>query len=208
MPWTDPRTWVDGETPTGAQFNTQIRDNLKYLKETPAFDGDIEVTGDVTVTTDLHVGNDADVGSDLTVQGKLTVNGETQLGDTPADTVRIKGLIEEAPLKTYSETRVLPVIVGGALALDVALGTYFRIALNANCVISVANVPAAGRVVGLTLIFTADGTLRTITWPTGTVWAIGVPPTMTSTSGKRDIVTLITDDGGVTWFGIVVGQSY
>lgn len=32
MGWSNPRTWVDGEVPTAAQFNTELRDNLDYLK--------------------------------------------------------------------------------------------------------------------------------------------------------------------------------
>lgn len=47
--WTSPRTWVDGETPTGSQFNTQFRDNLGYLKDAPTFDGNVAITGTLTV---------------------------------------------------------------------------------------------------------------------------------------------------------------
>ena len=31
MAWTAPRTWVTGETPTAANFNTHLRDNLKAI---------------------------------------------------------------------------------------------------------------------------------------------------------------------------------
>ncbi len=31
MAWTTPRTWVAGETPTAAQFNAHVRDNLDAL---------------------------------------------------------------------------------------------------------------------------------------------------------------------------------
>ena len=31
MAWTDPRTWGASDTPTAAQFNTDIRDNMSYL---------------------------------------------------------------------------------------------------------------------------------------------------------------------------------
>ncbi len=31
MAWSTPRTWVAGETPTAAQFNAHVRDNLTAL---------------------------------------------------------------------------------------------------------------------------------------------------------------------------------
>ena len=34
--WTTPRTWVSGETPTAAQFNAHVRDNLNFLYGAPA----------------------------------------------------------------------------------------------------------------------------------------------------------------------------
>jgi len=34
MPWTAPRTWVDGETATAALLNVHLRDNLRYAHGT------------------------------------------------------------------------------------------------------------------------------------------------------------------------------
>lgn len=36
MAWTAPRTWVTGETPTAAQFNAHVRDNLNFLYSPPS----------------------------------------------------------------------------------------------------------------------------------------------------------------------------
>ena len=212
--WTDPRTWVDGETPTGSQFNTHLRDNLKYLKQSPALDGDATVTGKVTVGSDLYTGQDlgvarnAHIGNALTVIGQSALQGNVNLGDAAADVVTIIGTVVGAPLKTYTETRVVPVIAGGALTLDCLLGTYFRVVLNANVTVTITNPPAAGRVLGISVVFTADGTVRAITWPPSVVWASGVAPTMTGAANKRDWITLVSDDGGVTWMGCIVGQNY
>jgi hypothetical protein len=208
MPWTPPRTWVDGETPTGGQFNTHIRDNLLFLKETPVFDGNVSVTGDVTTVGDITVGDDAVINSDLHVIGNTTLDGHCVLGNAPADTVNVNGTVIGAPLQTYTETRTDPAIAGGALALNCALGTYFKTTLNSNVTVSIANPPAAGRALGITIIFIADGTVRAVTWPAAVVWPSGVAPTMSGASGKRDLITLITDDGGATWFGCIVGQNY
>jgi hypothetical protein len=206
--WTEPRTWVDGETPTGGQFNTHIRDNLKFLKETPAFDGTMAVTGDVNASGDVNVGDDATIQSDLHVLGNTALDGHVNLGTDPADVIDVKGTVVGAPLKTYSETRTNPAILGGALTLDCAVGTYFRVTLNSNHTVVILNPPAAGRALGISIIFTADGTVRAITWPPSVVWASNVAPTMTGASGKRDWITLVTDDGGATWFGCIVGQNY
>ena len=145
---------------------------------------------------------------DPVFSGNPSFTGSPVLGSDAADTVDIKGTIITAPLKTYSETRTSPAIGGAALTLDVALGTYFKVALNANCTITISNPPAAGRAIGITVIFTADGSVRTITWPGSVVWPGNVAPTMTGTNNKRDIITLVTEDGGTTWFGIIVGQNY
>lgn len=193
--WTSPRDWTDGETPTGSQFNTQFRDNLGYLKDSPTFDGDPSVSGTLTAAT-------------LAVTGALNANGAVNLGNASADAVTITGTVFGAPLQTYSETRTSPTISANALTLDCSLGTYFKVELNANCTITISNPPATGRVLGITVIFTADGTVRTITWPGAVVWASGVAPTMTGTNGKRDIITLITENGGTTWFGVIAGQNY
>lgn len=190
MSWTTPRTWVSGELVTASIGNTQWRDNEAYLKDSPTFDGNVAVTGTLGVT------------------GAATFNGDMALGNAAADTVTVTGTVVGASLKTYTETRTAPTISGGALTLDCSLGTYFKVALNAACTVTISNAPASGRALGITVIFTADGTLRAITWPGSVVWAGGVAPTMTSTNNKRDIITLVTEDGGTTWFGIVVGQAY
>jgi hypothetical protein len=208
-PWTPPRTWVDGETPTGAQFNTQFRDNLIYLKENPSFDGNVTAVGDVIAGDDLMVADDATISGDLQVVGNTQLDGSAILGNAPADIVQVNGTVKGAPLQTYTETRTNPAIAAGALALDCALGTYFRVALNAAITaLTFTNLPAAGRVLGITLLFTADGTVRAITWPASVKWPSGVAPTMSGASGKQDVITLITDDGGVTWLGVIVGQLY
>ena len=199
--WTPPRTWVDGETPNGAMFNVHIRDNLTFLKETPSFDG-------VLTTEDVLVTNDATINNDLHVLGNTTLDGNATIGDAPADVVQINGTVKGAPLQTYTETRTTPAIAGGTLTLDCSLGTYYRVSLNSNCTVTILNAPADGRALGITIIFVADGTARAITWPGTVVWPAGIGPTMTSVNGKRDIVTLLTEDGGATWFGVIVGQSY
>lgn len=137
-------------------------------------------------------------------------DNEAYLKDSPTfdGSVIVTSNLSAGTLLSYAETKTAPSISAGALTLDCALGTYFAVSLNAAVTITVTNPPTSGRALGITIVFTADGTLRAVTWPSGTVWPAGVAPTMTSTLNKRDIITLITYDGGTSYFGIVVGQNY
>lgn len=148
------------------------------------------------------------VGTTLDVAGITSLNGAVNVGNAAADTVTVTGTVVGAPFKTYTETQTAPTIGGGALTLDCSLGTYFAVALNAACTVTISNAPATTRALGITIVFTADGTIRAITWPGSVVWPSGIAPVMTGTNNKRDIITLITYNGGTTWFGIIVGQNY
>ena len=60
----------------------------------------------------------------------------------------------------------------------------------------------------LILILDADGTARTITWPTSFRWTNNVAPAITSTAGKDDIIVAFTYDAGTTWYAVVTGQAF
>src|SRR5262245_50769491 len=99
-------------------------------------------------------------------------------------------------------------ISSNTLTLDLRQAAHFQVPLGANITtFTVSNVPT-NVAAAVTVTFTADGTLRTITWPTGTVWGAGIAPTMTSTNNKRDIITLYTTNGGSVWFGFINGQNF
>lgn len=203
--WTDPRTWIDGETPTGAMFNTQLRDNLNFLKNTPAFSGDISVVGDVTVGDDLITSGSATINEDLNVKGN------TQLGDSMAtDTVNITAVVTGPRLKTYTEQSSSPATAGGAVTLDCNLGTYFTVSVGGNnaLTVTITNPPVAQAVLGISVVLLTGSVPVTVTWPASVKWAGGTTPPITATAGRRDLFTLITYDGGLSWLGIVVGQDY
>lgn len=121
----------------------------------------------------------------------------------------LEGAVIGPELRSYSETKTAGTISAGTLAVDLANGNHFGVALNANvATFTIATVPASGKTAAAVFYFTADGTARTIVWPTTTKWPSATAPTMTSTNGKIDIVTLLTVDGGTTWFGFVGGQNF
>lgn len=124
----------------------------------------------------------------------------------------ITGAAQEVRDVVHRDTgyyRSAPTISAGALTLDYTAGPFFSVALNANITtLTLSNPPASGTVGVITIRFTADGTLRTITWPASVRWGTAGAPTMTSTNNKVDYVQLITVDGGTTWDGFTNGQNF
>ena len=98
-------------------------------------------------------------------------------------------------------------ISSGTLSLNFNNGNYFYVSLNANVTtLSFSNINSVFQ--SFVLELTADGTARTITWPSSIKWAGGTAPTLTSTNGKKDVFTFLTRDGGTTWLAFVSGQNF
>lgn len=107
-----------------------------------------------------------------------------------------------------SSTRTAPTISTGTLTLDLNTATVFDVALNANITtLTITNVQASGRTSSFVLIFTADGTARSVSWPSEFLWPSGTAPTLTSTNGKKDVFTVFTVDGGTTYQAFISGQN-
>lgn len=118
-------------------------------------------------------------------------------------------LLTRPYIKDYAEVATSPTISGGTLALNLENGNVFTVSLNAAITtLTISNPPASGRAGSFTLILTADGTARAVTWPAAVKWPGGTAPTLTSTNGKRDVLTFLTTDGGTAWLGSVAGQLY
>jgi hypothetical protein len=105
---------------------------------------------------------------------------------------------------TSSATRYDFGNVSGGVAINLAVAQMFTLTVNGNLTLSFTNVPSGSVTSGVSLLITNPGAY-TITWPTGTQWNGGAPPTFTA-SGK-DRVVMITDDAGTTWHAVVVGQD-
>jgi len=156
---------------------------------------DLTDAGASTLHKHDHGGQDGLADDDHTQYALLTGRGGQVLLDTE--------------LRDHSESKATGTISTNTLAVDYTTAAVFSVSLNAAITtFTIANPPASGEHAAVTFVFTADGTVRAITWPSGTVWPAGVAPTMTGTNGKRDIITLVTFDAGTTWFGMIVGQNY
>ena len=107
-----------------------------------------------------------------------------------------------------SSTRTAPTISTGTLTLDLNSATVFDVALNANITsLVLSNVQSSGRSSSFVLIFTADGTARSVTWPASFRWPSGTAPTLTSTNTKKDVFIFFTVDGGTNWQAFISGQN-
>jgi len=114
-----------------------------------------------------------------------------------------------AKIRDYSESISSPTISSGTLTLNLETSNIFTVSLNAAITtLTISNPPASGSGGSFTLIFTADGTARAVTWPASIKWAGGTAPTLTSTSGKVDSFAFFTSDGGTNWQGYVGGQNF
>ncbi len=107
---------------------------------------------------------------------------------------------------TLSEVSGSATISTNTLTLDLSTASTFYVNLNDNITtFSITNIPTG--VSSFTLIFTADGTARSITWPGSFLWPGGFPPTLTSTNGKEDVFSFVSLDGGTTWLSFIGGQN-
>lgn len=106
------------------------------------------------------------------------------------------------------ETYTAPAITAGVLTIDLSTATVFNVANSANITSFTVTQAVAGKAQSFTLFLTANGTGYTQAWGSSVKWAGGTAPTLTTTNGKKDILTFVTNDGGTTWYGFVGGKNF
>jgi hypothetical protein len=112
-----------------------------------------------------------------------------------------------ANLQDYTET-LTSASTGSSYTMNLANGNVFRLTLTATATLAFSNVPASN-FVSVTVQLVQDGTgSRTVTWPTGTIWAGGTTPTLTLTANHVDVFVLTTHNNGTTWYGFESGANF
>jgi hypothetical protein len=107
-----------------------------------------------------------------------------------------------------AEKKFTAVITNSTVTIDVSAATIFEIALNTNITqFSLQNMQPVGRVSSFVIIMTADGTTRTVVWPSNFKWPQNIAPTITTTANKKDVFVFFTVDGGGTWQAFITGQN-
>lgn len=141
-----------------------------------------------------------------TITQNVTVSGSNL---TVSGSILMSGSLNTPVLIDYEERYSSPTISAGGLTLNLANGNVFDVALNAAITtLTISSPPAANNAGSFTLIFTADGTARAVSWPTSVTWSAATPPTLTSTNGKKDVFGFISLNGGTNWYGFVGGQNF
>lgn len=113
--------------------------------------------------------------------------------------VPVSGDAEITGAKTFTQGPYGTTVAMAAADVDLSAGDVFTVTISAATTLTFSNVPS-GKAATFNLIIT-NGGAATVTWPTSVKWASGTAPTLTA-SGV-DVLTFLTPDGGVTWYGTV-----
>lgn len=137
----------------------------------------------------------------------FAINGTT-VQWTKIPSTNVTGTGSSATGATAINLATSPIINNNTLALDLTTYTVFEVNLLQNITsISISNVPAAGIMASFMIIFTADGTARSVTWPASFKWPNGVAPSLTSTLNKKDAFVFFSTTGGNEWEAFISGQN-
>ena len=105
--------------------------------------------------------------------------------------------------------RVIRVAGSGVCRLHAANANAFIIDLRANTTLVIAPGADAAGAMSLSLVLVQDATgSRTVTWPSSVDWGTTGAPTLTTTASKADVVTLMSVNGGRTWYGFLSAKGF
>jgi hypothetical protein len=99
--------------------------------------------------------------------------------------------------KTYITTVPATITAATTTTLDFSTGNILKVSLGRNTTLSVTNATP-----GTYLLEIIQGGTYTVAFPAAWKWSGGTAPTITATSGKTDIITLVYD--GTTYFASAV----
>ena len=168
------------------------------------FDG----TAAITVTAAAGTLTGATLASGVTASSLTSVGTLSAL--TMGGTVSTADNVIARPRFTdYAETYTTPAISSGTLTLNIENGNVFRVSRNANIsTVTISNPAATGNACSFTLIFDANGTSYTITWPAAVKWPGGTAPTITTTNSRSDMFVFYTNNAGTTWYAMTAAQNF
>lgn len=136
--------------------------------------------------------------------GSYATTGENTFSGTQS---LAGNFIDKPTLRSSRDAKATPPISAGTLTLDLSTSNFFGVSLNAAITtLSITNVPTSV-VASFVLEFTADGTARAVAWPASFRFPSGTTPTLTTTSGKKDVFVVYTSDDGTTFDIVIAGQN-
>ena len=90
-------------------------------------------------------------------------------------------------------------IRSGNLFIDIRKGNRFVVSFNQDITSLKIMGATSGKAANFTLVLIADGTPRTLTWPSRIFFVGGVAPTLSSVLNREDWLEFETRDGGFDW---------
>jgi hypothetical protein len=123
-------------------------------------------------------------------------NGKLGVGNTtPSTKVDVSGSIKAT---NYVSTMPSAITATSSTTIDLSTGNVFTVNLNASITTLTLNNPQ----IGTYIIKVVQGGNNTITFPASFKWSGGTTPTITTTAGKIDIITMIWD--GTNYYATIV----
>jgi hypothetical protein len=164
--------------------------------------GSYALSTNTTGNNNTAIGASADVSSaNLTnataigYNARVGTSNTIQLGNTSVTNVNTSGAITA---KNYITTVPANITAATTTVLDFSTGNILKVSLGANITtLSVTNATA-----GTYLLEIIQGGTYTVAFPAAWKWSGGSAPTITATSGKTDIITIVYD--GTTYFASAV----
>jgi len=124
--------------------------------------------------------------------------------------VAVSADLSSVKLSKYVEPKSTVTISSSSITLNLNNAQVFEISATSNISsITIQNPDSRSSIVqGFTIIFSADGTQRTVTNWGSIKWSGGTGPTLTATNNKKDILSFISPDNGTNWYGFIGGQNF
>ncbi len=158
-------------------------------------------TGASTLTSGYVKGNGTSALSTVSsipvadVSGAAPSASPTFTGTVTIPTASVSGAITA---KNYVTTVPATITASASTSIDFSSGNIFKISLGTN----ITTLSISNAVAGTYLIEIIQGGTYTVTFPAAWKWSGGAAPTITATSQKTDIITLVFD--GTTYFASAV----
>jgi hypothetical protein len=146
---------------------------------------EVLLNGPALASSNISVNN-------LTVGGDLPVGGNITVGPTTFN--------KNGTITNYGITSNVLGSVSGSTTIDLTRGNYVFATATGIITWTFSNAVSSPNACGFILELVNGGSF-TQNWPVGTRWPSGFAPALTASG--TDILTFLTDDGGVNWRGVV-----
>jgi len=167
-----------------------------YFASPPAIGGTAAAAGtftSLTATGTTTIGSST--GALQAASGVVSV-GTLSIGNGGTNSTNQQGANQNLTTATSTLTQ------GSSITVNLATSNTFYLSLGASSTITTFSNPVDGQVV--TIEVKQNGGTFTLTWPSSVHWSGGTAPTMTSTTGKYDVYTLVYNSTLGFYFGSYV----